>query len=523
MNATVNVDRLEIAQTKDAVRSEDRIGIYIVVLFALAMLWLGHSLGVWTDELYTLHSTANGPAHAFEYALHFEQQPPFYFILLAWIRTYASSDFVARCFSIGCATFALSVLYVFAKRHVRSVSPIIVVACVAINPFFIWTAVEIRTYALILAESAVIIASFYDAFLGDRLNRSAAYVFVIASSIGIYTQYYVGSLVLGCAMVMLILKRDLIVPFALAILPFIILCVPAAKIALWQASQDDHTAVLTITNLQGLAATIETFLLPRDWAAREFNIGVVLKVGYAVFFAFCLWPIAASIALRKPLPFEARAFSVITITIIAFFLVIIFGHLEIYFPRHLTVLFIPLLLAAFSIAAPVAASDRQFGANAIAGYAMLAIASIVFVYRPLAKDGDWPRVGRFLDANAREHDVIDIVDPEIELGVGHYYHGVAKLEPLPVQPILDHWDLGPYNLRSTKAVAIAMDRVAPKLPGRRWLVISPYPCPSQPAVEGCSDVMRYVRQAYDVELERRFFRSDVLLLHERQLHKPPTT
>ena len=502
------------ARSDRSTRTDDRLACAAIVVFAIATLVLARTLNVWTDELYTLNSTAFGPARAFESALGFEQQPPLYFVLVALLREISPSDFFARCISIACAILTLVTLFFFAKRHLRAVSPAVVVACVAINPFFIWSALEIRTYALVVLEAAIVVATFFEGFLGERIDRRAIYAFAVVSILGIYTQYYVGSLVAGCGIALLLLRRDRFVPYLLAIVPFLILCLPAAKIALWQAGQIDHTAVHMLGNLKSFGVTFVTFVFPRDWAAFKYGVGIVPKAGYTIFALLCLWPIVASI-VRGRVSFEAKVLAILAFAVASFLLLLVLARLEMYFPRHMTVLFVPLALAMFALIGPIAERDRAFAGNVAAGYVVLAIASLVFVYRPLAKDGDWIRVGAFLDANAGPNDVIDIFDPEMELGVSHYYRGPAHLEPIPIPPMLDRWDLGPYEFASPTAVGVAMDRVRPTAPGRRWLVIDPYPCPDSETVVGCKSVLRYVSGAYRIALERRFYLTGVLLLEER--------
>lgn len=513
MHATLyrNANSASARERLSADRNANRYSIAIIVAFVAITLWLGSALGVWTDELYTLHSTSRGPLKALESALVFEQQPPFYFVILSFWRMVSNSDFFARCFSIGCAAFTLIVLHRFIRRHVVALGPSVFVCLVALNPFFIWTALEIRTYALLIAEAAVIATSFYNGFLHDRIDRPARAVFVIVSILGVYTQYYFGFLVVGCACAVLVVRRERLKSIVLALVPFAIASLPAAKIALWQAHQIDHTSVHELSNVKALLATIETFILPRDWIDRGYQVGSLPRIAYTTF-------VVGSVAFLIPVLWRGRwsrlalGFGVISIVVGLLFFLLILMRVEMYFPRHITVLFIPLVLAVSTCIA--GRMDRAYVRNVVAGYVLLSLVSAVFAYRPLAKNGDWKRVGDYLTVETHRGDVIDIFDAEMVLGVRHYYRGGALLRPIPVEPVFDRWDIGPYKLLSPAAAGRAIERAYPS-GGRRWLVISPYPCPQYETVEGCRNLLQYVSSNYDIALERRFYLTDVLLLRPK--------
>jgi hypothetical protein len=70
---------------------------YLVVTTFLA--W---RLNLWRDEMYSLHSTSGSPRFAFDQAIHFELQPPVYFVALALWRSIEASPFFARLFSVLC-------------------------------------------------------------------------------------------------------------------------------------------------------------------------------------------------------------------------------------------------------------------------------------------------------------------------------------------------------------------------------------------------------------------------------------
>ena len=125
--------------------------------------WLSLELNVWRDEMYSLHSSSGTPGFAFRQALHFELQPPLYFVLLSLWRGIDSSVFFARLFlrSSGAVPFCASAA--LGERLLPKVAPVWIAAVVATHPVLVWAGTEIRVYALILLLSALLTLAFFDA------------------------------------------------------------------------------------------------------------------------------------------------------------------------------------------------------------------------------------------------------------------------------------------------------------------------------------------------------------------------
>ena len=118
----------------------------LALLQAALLVPLAAILNTWTDEEYTLASTAHGIGIAFAKALTFELQAPLYFGILAAWRTFDDSVFFARLFSVLCAvalTFAVAAL----GKRLNVSRPFVLTWVLVLSPFTTYAALE----AMILA------------------------------------------------------------------------------------------------------------------------------------------------------------------------------------------------------------------------------------------------------------------------------------------------------------------------------------------------------------------------------------
>jgi hypothetical protein len=112
-----------------------------------ALSVFGRIAGTDPDEEYALASTAHGLGYALHRAFYYELQAPVWFGLVALWRGLDPSVAFARLFSILCATATCFALRAIALRLRPRLDPLPFVALVALNPFFIYAALEVRVYA----------------------------------------------------------------------------------------------------------------------------------------------------------------------------------------------------------------------------------------------------------------------------------------------------------------------------------------------------------------------------------------
>jgi 4-amino-4-deoxy-L-arabinose transferase-like glycosyltransferase len=474
----------------------------IVLVFAAVTLWLSSKLNLYIDELYSLHTTSHGFGYALDQSLGFEQQPPLFFLVLTAWRTLDASDSFARLFSIGCCLATLYVVWHFGRRYFGTLPNWLTPLTFAINPFFLWVALDIRVYAMIVLLSALLVTLFFDAFGGERVSLGHAIAFTTVAIAGIYTQYFIGSMLLGFALALLLCGRwRRIVPFgvsmivvALAFLPLLLGSVGN------ELSQETSTHVVAPLVLAGrmLSSTL-SFVYPHTWIEKSKALNVLyiaLVVATLVF------------VLRERRRRDTVAMlAVIVASMIAFFLVVIIvvaAPLEM--PRHISALYAPAML--FTLAAFAAienAKSRKRVAFAYLGILLLfgAADDVKTYHPPISNSGDWQRVGAFLNARVAPSEPIAVFDTEGALGVRHYYRGRAPVVPLPHEQSFTVFDRRDFAITSPHELATLFPR-ASVTTGRAWLVYGVTACSMIEIGASCSYLDAYIASHFHVVSSAEF-------------------
>ena len=182
--------------------------IALVAELAIAIA-LAATLNISQDEAYAMHTTAGSVGHAYQQAIVFEQNAPLYFVVMNLWRHLNDSLFFARAFSIAAIVGTLAVLPGVVRRYLPGVDAGLVTLVVALNPFTVAVAVEVRVYALAVLLSALLLTTFHSAFLEDRAGprwkMRAAYAAVALAAV--YSQYYFAFLLAAQGIVLLAYAR----------------------------------------------------------------------------------------------------------------------------------------------------------------------------------------------------------------------------------------------------------------------------------------------------------------------------
>lgn len=400
------------------------VGAHLVLTVPLAFL-----LNAWTDETYTLQTTSLGLPRACARSILFEMQPPLYFMLLTFWRTLGPSVLVARLFSVTCVAAALFVVAGLARRYAPGVPPVLVVALVAFNPFAIWAAVEIRLYALALLLSSLVLLTFHDGYLAGRESLPARRWNALFSVAALYTQYYLGFLLLAQAIGLLALRRsrrllDYVFWMAAAALAFapMLLILPA------QISG----AAGTVSFIAGrrylarlVAWRIQQFSSPTTWLPEA-----VQWVWFAAFVAL-LAGLGGLLLVRRARPADSALSLWATTAFLAasFFSVLLFTGEDLFDLKHTVVLFLPSLLTVLGLVASAP------GSRLTAGWALLAFASyggmLAHRYWPMAKEGDAARAAAFIMEREKAGEEILVFNPEGAGAIRLYYSGSNPIVPVP--------------------------------------------------------------------------------------------
>ena len=368
------------------------------------MAW---TLNIWADEASTLYTTEHGFFNAFQNALADEKQAPLYFWILSLWRDIDHSIFFARFFSILCSLLAVKFFFDLARRLFTRNAALFVTGAFALHPFLIWASLEIRLYSMVVLLAVLLLKFFEDGFLNDGAKKSARALFFLFAVTGLYTNYYIGFLLVGCFIALLVLRRwrpavNYVLWMALAGVLFL----PLLRAIYTQFSTDstgfhgDHSIG------QGLRIIWNfflTFILPTEIFPPENATTISVVRVWAVRLAI----IAAVILLfktRKLLDEKILTYGAICFTISVFLFVSYLFLGDIYVQiRHSAVLFAPVILLAGLIFDRVTKLWINPAAAAAAGLLLLSFFtySVYSLYPNLTKRGDWARVAEFIQANEK--------------------------------------------------------------------------------------------------------------------------
>ncbi len=462
-------------------------------------------LGTWTDEEYTLATTAHGLSFAWRRAIDYELQAPLYFAVLALWRELDASVWFARLFSILCATAFFFALVPILRRVAPGREPLPAALFIALNPFVIYAAFDIRLYAPALLISALTWLACDAGFIsGD--GRAARLWFGILAVIGLYTQYFLGFAFVAYAAILAVNgRRRALVRYILVLAIAGIFSLPLVGILRSQIGGSGETTAGALSLLrQTLLHPLLEFIMPyeRSWDALHVRAPYIVLVTMLAALSIYARP-----RLRPTLGAALAAAATIEVLFVA---VVLIFRLALD-TRHYVVLFVPAIVAGYALVAALERSRRPWLGTLIGWtYAALTLAVLYAQHSQFAQDGDSKRVAAYLAARAERGAVVAIFPADALAAYARQYHGDARLVPFPKAIPARHYDIDAIDVHDEgEALAgFAELRGSPQL----WLVMLGS-CENGDQQYGCEHVLAAIHDGTRVESERRFFDSRVFRLN----------
>jgi hypothetical protein len=470
------------------------LGVNLVITVPLAGI-----LNIWQDEAYTLETTSRGIGYAFHQAIGFEQNAPLYFVVMSIWRHAGDGIFFLRLFSVLCIAGTVLLLPRLARRYVPHVDGVLVAAVVACSPFVIWAAVELRVYALIVLMSALLLRTFFDAFMEENPGKGAAIAYAACVAVALYTQYYLAFLVAAQGATLLLYNRRAILRYVLAGAAAALAFVPMLTIVPGQVQNFKSifappSIVQTCINLAGIGLR---YVLPLPISHPK-NAYVVLVI-VAILAATFARPSLKAIGRSPIVAMTAFAF--------AFFAAGTYLSGVHVLDRHAASLYVPATLSVFAVLATVRFAN---GRRAVLLWSALVMAmslvTLVETYRHLAKPGDWVRVADYLRAHERNGEPIAVFEAENALPLAYYYGGPNRIVPIPHGVDFRRYDISRFVVENEAELQSTMPRA-----GRLWLVTSGE-CASANVQFGCNRLEEFVAQRYRIGSDTQFLGSRIRLI-----------
>lgn len=420
-------------------------GVWLAVLVGLNLALtvpLAWSLNIWQDEAFTLHTTESGPAFALRSALYFECQPPTYFVLLSLWRLVGESVLWARLFSVLAIVGAMVLTAGIARRLLPEVHPAWAAALVGFNPIAIWSATETRCYALVIFLTAALIHQLLDGYFLSPGSRSARWRYLGLALLGLTTQYYLGFLLVANAAALAVAWKWRPLIRYLAGMALVGACFAPCLIPL--ATQlKTHTGTAHQARegspVDALSETywrLQDYAVPLPWDTPEsYSKWVTLRDW------LCRGAFAVGVFTLLARRWNERQLAIVSILAVqsGFFLLLRWRlGADFFIPRYTVSLLIPLLLLVLSWA--VALRFRPAVGLAVLVLLGFDLPKLYAQHSRLAKEGDWTRVARYLEAQAQPTEPVLVFINHVELPLARSFRGSNSIIPLPRPLPLDHYE-----------------------------------------------------------------------------------
>jgi hypothetical protein len=483
------------------VTAEQR-GLLIAGVAYLALgLWVSSYFATWSDEEYTLATTGQGVTYAISRAMSYELQAPLYFGVLAGWRELNGSVWFARLFSLLCATAFFFAVAKIGKRIAPDTDPLPFALLVALNPFVVFAALEIRLYALALLISALLWLC-YDYGFANGASKLARTGFVLLAIGGTYVQYFLAFMLVGfgCGLVLRGRAKVLVAYIACA-------CVAAAAIVPLVLAAHSQVAGVSgpapsrfaLLYLTSLHPWLE-FFYPHPYTIQETRIE---HVGYAVL------AIAIGICWVLARPRMTRALAsvvVVGIAIECVYVVVAVALGQRLNDRYFCALYIPVAVAAYALERASTMRPAIPQRLAVGAFALMTALSLVSHYRFLAQNGDWKRVAAYLRLHARPGDLIAIYPGDSLPAFVRQYGGPVRVVPFPRPNPTDHYVIGAVDVDSPGEAHLVFARLEPY---RTLWLADAVRCVKERPEDGCDNLLRAIDLDFRTIDSKRFYMNRV--------------
>jgi len=382
---------------------------------------------IWEDESYSLHTSSHNLAEVIKLSNNFEGQPPFYFALLSIWRLLNSSIFFARLLSvvfIACAAyfFKLLISLVTSKTDMRWF-----VILFLLNPFIVWSALEIRLYALVILLSTVSIYYFLRYFLENK--NKYLYILLIVSLIGLYTQYFIAFLIASFAFSILFFKgRKEFFKFCLYFVPVVLLFLPNLIFFSSQlAMAENHLS--SFSPLKGISHILKTpqdFILGLNIVPVNRYFRWLIKVAFLSFFLVSFFKFLKKNKYSHSLPLRIIYLILTSGSIIFILFFIAVPAFSLIYQDKYCIIILPFFLFLFFVFNWLPKKNIFFTI-----LSLYYIFLIIVNYRYPVKSYDFKKVSNYVKAIETEKEPILFYGKTILPPFEYYYYGSNKLYGLP--------------------------------------------------------------------------------------------
>lgn len=503
-----------------------RRSVWLPIVLHLAItLPLAYQLNIWMDEASTLYTTRDGFPHTLSNVFADEKQAPLYFLILSVWRMFSDSIFFARLFSILAGALTVFFFHRLARRFFDEFAANFISVLFAIHPYLIWASVEIRVYSTVILLSVLLLEFFAEGFLDEadvsrkdaKVQRKARIIYVLIAVVSLYTNYYLGFLLVGGFVALLFLRR-----FGTAKIYFLQMLIvgvgvlPLALVIRQQFAMNTSGFTAEKSVFEGLKILwnhLFTLTFPVEFApGNEPSVITVIRIWFVRFSTaaviFFLLKDRFRGASQKVLAFMAITLVVAIFLLIAYLLL----GAEYIASRHVAVLFVPLVLfSGLLLTNVLPKKGLVFFVVALA--LLFPYSKIYKQYPTFAKRGDWMRVAQFIRENEKPNQPIIVFQTYDALSLPFYYKGANRI--LPDEKFFD-WS-AEDSPSSENAFRNQINFTVSEIPpdAREIWVVTEEVCQSADTVVACRPLENFLQNNYTVIATKDFYLERVRLLRRK--------
>jgi len=395
-----------------------------LVIYFVILIYLCNETTIWEDECYTLNTTSHSLSGVISQSYQFEAQPPLYFILLKCWRQINGGVFFARLLSV----FFIGLSAYFFHRLVNLISGkesskwLLIIFL--LNPFTVWAAIEMRSYAMIIFLSTISIYFFLQFLISNK--KKYLYSFIITAIIGLYTQYLFIFLIISLLFSFLVFRgwKSFFI-LCIYFIPVIILFLPNFLFI-------SHDISIQQTTLYTWKSTIYLILqTPCNLLLGLNNVTSFWKYIIILFTSFCAliaYHKLYSVNLSKNSSFGKLNFILITVLFFVLLYAIGFSLFRIQYADLYMAVAFPLLILLMTVFKVYSPSYRRLIYTSFSLYLFFLL---LFIYRNRVKFYDFKSIAKYVTEIENNNEPILFYRNGLSLPFDYYYKGKNLIYPLP--------------------------------------------------------------------------------------------
>ncbi len=475
----------------------------VVALHVALAIFLGITLNIWADEACSLATTGGSFGYAVQQAVHFEWQPPGYFVVLWGWRQIHDSIVWARMLSTLCTALTVILFFFLSRRMAdeKSIWPYLATIVIAFHPYTIFAAVELRLYAMGLLLSIIQFDLFYRSYVEGQ--KAWLWWYLIVSILSMYVNILLGLTLAAQNLVLWMNGRSkearqhlgTLVVVGIAYVPMFLLQLRSLKVK--DIPGDDLGLFKSCSFVIGSLAN-NILPLPRIDTTLQWRAGLAIMLAVA-----CIWTIRIywhQIASRQRFAWSYLATIAFLLTL---FLVATNLRAN---PRYTY----PILIASCIAWGQLTDLIRRPSNVATFWIAslLLCLATLTHTYRPLCKTGDWVRVTRFLESHEKANQPIVVFISEVDTILRNYYRGPNVFVPIPTSQRMDRYRYADFDIPNEQTVQHLLDPVLTQVDGC-WLVTNEGAINNSPSGYHQEYLYAYLNKEFEIVESTEFVDSKV--------------